>query len=840
MLYNFIKNSFDSIVSSREMTFAALENFLTFKENKFLLNHNIDAIYKTLKFLKSPENIFIINGFMGSGKTSVVDVISDFLSEEVLVFKNSYQEAINPDDILLSLYKTFSMYQNENRVNLPKTDTSVFSDKINTYIKYCNVPMLFIFDSFEINMKNQDTQKDIIDFINYLSKFSKAKIIICSRTFSKKDLPDQSIIQSCTLQSLTLDEYNNFLTVMEITDEKTNSENLFNEARGHFLLIEMSVLVMNLLNISLDIFYNEFQNSKKNFLEFLISKILSFSSDKFQNLLVFLAELRHGASLSVIINNKLADKDDVEFLLQKRVIAEKSGQYYLKDYLKKEFLKTANVVIRAKINKLLIKLYEDELPLKPFERKLFLSRLTMRQEIAFHTECLESLSAELAKVEKNKLPETLGLNYLNYKQNNKAEKPVQPKKYLKKFPKKSQIQMGIIDYTNTISENVTSSFNYSLDNSAKEVEKTIELDSENVLDYDTDLENIPDGLNDFVNIADKYERAFNFSGAIMYYKKALTYNTDKDFDDKQPYIYSKLAVCYKKIQEIDEAVKMYEKVYSLYINTDSDKANFVLLQMAKMYSEIYKFDKSKELYNRILYSVVKPSYSIKIRTYLDLSELEDNSHNIAMALKYAQAALSEAEKSTDIKLLAECYFKYAILLDDSGKTDVALKYYLRCTQISNNPEENLYISSAYNNLAELSIENKNLSAAKMYYELSIEADKKQNNNEGLYYSYTKLAKIHKKNNPERCYEYLINALYSAKKLDDISYTVSAYLDLGDYYVSSGDFKRALKSYILAKTLLPKHSEQEIIVRVSKSISKIRLIKGEVAFENLLEEIKKKK
>ena len=125
---------------------------------------------------------------MGSGKTYVADCFLDFINEDVLIFKNSYQEAINLDDILLSMFKDFSIYHNEKKIILPKIDTNIFSEKINAYIKYCNSPMLFIFDSFEINMRSRDSQKDILDFINYLSHFEKIKIVICSRSFKKDDL----------------------------------------------------------------------------------------------------------------------------------------------------------------------------------------------------------------------------------------------------------------------------------------------------------------------------------------------------------------------------------------------------------------------------------------------------------------------------------------------------------------------------------------------------------------------------------------------------------------------------------------------------------------------------
>ena len=158
------------------------------------------------EFFNKRRNVFILNGFMGSGKTYVADCILDFINENVLIFRNSYQEAINLDDVLLSMFKDFSIYHNEKKVVLPKIESNIFSEKINAYVKYCNAPMLFVFDSFEINMRSKDTQNDILDFINYLSHFSKVKIIICSRTFKQDDLISTDSSVSCSLSSLTKDE----------------------------------------------------------------------------------------------------------------------------------------------------------------------------------------------------------------------------------------------------------------------------------------------------------------------------------------------------------------------------------------------------------------------------------------------------------------------------------------------------------------------------------------------------------------------------------------------------------------------------------------------------------
>ena len=311
------------------------------------------------------------------------------------------------------------------------------------------------------------------------------------------------------------------------------------------------------------------------------------------------------------------------------------------------------------------------------------------------------------------------------------------------------------------------------------------------------------------------------------------------FKLKEPIIYTKLAICYKKIQETDEAIKLYEKVYRLYMKEAPDKANEVLLSIAQIYSEVYKFDKAKDVYKRILYSPEGVSSKMVVRVYLDLSELEDNNLDIESAAKYAKKALSEAEKLSDIPLLCECYFKYALTLDDGKNTNLAIKYYLRCVQTSKDVKVNEFLASAYSNLAEISMDGKNISAAKMYYEMSIDADRELNNHEGLYYSCTKLANLYKKDNIQKAHELLVSALGAARQLEDLSYTVAAYIEIGDFYVDQEQYKQALKSYILVKTLAPQHSE-DLQGKLNKKINKVKLQLGDVEFLRLMNEIKRKK
>lgn len=850
MSYSFIKESIKSLYKEGGISASDLEDFLAFKENNYILKHNIPAFLSFLNFLESSNNIFILNGFMGSGKTHTVNIFTDFVSDDVLVFKTTYGESVNLDDVLLSFFKDFSTYYSEKKIILPKIESNIFSEKINAYIKNCNKAMLFIFDFFEINTRSKESQKDILDFINFLSHFEKIKIVISSRTFRSDNLISDTGVVCHYLVQFSKEQMYDYLNNFSITGSKYEFDELYKLTRGHYILIELSVLIINLMHIPLGAFCSEYTKSARNFLEFIISKLFSFTSERFIKLLILLATVRHGLTREFLLSRDFTSEEDMIYLLQKHIIAENFGRYYMKDYIKAEYLKSFSAETKIQVHDYLVKLYDEELPLKPFDRELFLSRQTMRQEIAYHKEKIQKAHEELIKTGKVKTSETKDFNYLTYSKNSGYEKEQDKsqkneKRYIQDLKKHTKIKRKGLELSGQDFRLLQAAS--SSDSAETKLREFVDLQARNMQNIFLEenpvsdkKDEVPNSIDDYIEIAKKYEAAYNFSSAILYYKKALSYNNDESFSEKEPVIYINLAVCNKKIQDYEEAVRMYEKAYSIYSGVSLKKALQILLNIAQIYNEAYKFDKVKETYERILYSTEENSPETTIKCYLGLSELEDNNLETENALKYAKMALTEAEKYSDVKLLTECYFKYALLLDDNNNLDMAQKYYLRCIQTSANVEENLFLSSAYSNLAGISHEHNNISAAKMYYELAVDADKQTNNYEALYYSYTKLAELNKKDFPQKHYEYLVKALGAAKRFDDISYAVSIYYEIGEYYFTSEDYKRALKSYILAKNLMPSHISEKMQKKINNGINRIKILLGDNEFLKLLNEIKKKK
>ena len=206
-----------------------------------------------------------------------------------------------------------------------------------------------------------------------------------------------------------------YLMENAITGNQYEYDELFKATRGHFLLLELSVLIMQTLKLSLTVFTSEYKNSAKNFLDYLISKILSVSTERFSKLLTLLTALRHGVTGGFLVNQYFANEADIGYLLQKHIISEKFGKYYLKDYIKNAYIKTMNSSTKSRIHKYLIDVYEAELPQKPFDRELFLSRITMRQEIAYHTKKMQEADKLFAQTGRVNIGEAMqSFKYISY------------------------------------------------------------------------------------------------------------------------------------------------------------------------------------------------------------------------------------------------------------------------------------------------------------------------------------------------------------------------------------------------------------------------------------------
>lgn len=830
-----------------------------------ILAHDFETFTKLVNFVNSNASLFALHGFMGSGKSTMVDFLPKITNDDVLCFRINCFESTNLDDVLLSIHTDFVNYHNQRKITLPKVDSTGFTDRINAYLKSINMPMLFIFDS--VNAQKFPLHVEISNFIKHISQIERVKVVVASRNLADSDLSGENNQNYAIIKLCGKEEFIEILNKNDITSDEETYNNAFEATKGHFLYISLLINVIKLLNLNLKSVYNDYSKKKKTIFDFLISKVLTLIPERFFKTLWFLALIRSGVSENFLIKQKLSTPDELAYLEERMLLCREGINIYLKDYVKSTVIETINPQTFKDIHTYLAELYESQLPKKPSERDLIISRSTMRREAAYHKE------QAAQTIETNTQPQTkqksLDYNYLSYSNSikrdwNFSESSVgsnqqQQKRFVKPAPR------GLATRIN----NNLRAKNFELSNEELKLLNQLNLkvpnaelirDDRETPQYDFNPRNQlrknqfqnqqrqpqnnfqqekpaqpTETLVTVMNEASLAEQEFDFERALKIYNKAYSMTEAAGYDEAKPIIMMQTAFCHRKMQNNDEALKCFEIAYKLYCNINPQNANKALFNMAEIYTETYNHNKAKEMYEAILHSNQKTDLAFNARVLLNLAEIESNNLNIERASVYYNEALSYALNLNDKKLICETCFKFGLAYDDAGSVEKAFKMYSQCIQTSTDYEVNSYISSAYSNIAGI-FEDQNLTdKAAKYYELSVKIDEQHENWDGLYFAYSKLATIYQAKSLTFALDYSFKALDAAKKLNDNVYTASTYIQIGDYYYQSNQTKDALKSYLLAKALLLKQPNPENVRKIDVRINDMKIKLGTATFERIASE-----
>ncbi len=835
---------------------------ITNKEQE-ILKHDFESFAKVMSFLKNESlKVFILHGFMGSGKSAIINIASRVTNESVLVFRVNCFDSTNLDDVLLSLHTDFVNYHNSRRIILPKVDTNVFADRINTYIKSCKKLMLFIFDS--IDCEAHPLQKDIINFIQVITQIDGIKVIINSRNLASNILEDESNTNFAVIKLYGKEEFVSLLKKNNIEAKEETYEEVFNATKGHYLYISLLINVILLLNISLASIYNDYKKKNVIIFDFLIAKVLPLIPEKFLKTLWFLSLIRTGVSEQFLIEQKLSTHDEIEYLEERMLICRESGKIYMKDFIKSNVTGTINSKTKKDINNYLYELYESQLPKKPTERDLPISRSTMRREAAYHKEIAESTIIDKPQGQNNK--RGIDYSYLSYSKGNKndwnfSETSIAPKqRTIKPAPRgmETRIRNNLRAKNFELSNeelNLLNKLNLKVPN-AELIRETpqeipqrgfqmymqtalpkIRNKSEKTLsDNAGQIQERKDTLSEIMNAAKVAEENFEYENAILLYNKAYGMTEAPGYQDAKPIIMMQTALCHRKKQNNEEALRCFDIAYRLYSNENPEKANIVLYNIAEIYNETYNYEQAKSMYERILVSKESSDKKFIIRVLLNIADIEQNNSNIEKAFIYFKEALKFAIETEDKRLICECCFKYGLACDDAGNIDQAFKLYVQCIQTSSDYEINSFISSAYSNIAGIYEEQNLTDKAAKYYEEAIKADEANKNWDGLYYAYTKMAGIYQMKSVTIAIDYLFKALNSAENLKDNSYIASTYIQIGDYYYKANSNEDALKSYLLAKAILIKQPNPENVRKIDVRINDMRTRLGSVRYNEIIAEL----
>ena len=738
--------------------------------NPYLIGNNEKQVSQICDFLQNNKKLLLLNGFAGTGKGEILNYVTSHLNPDVVFIKYMCLETTILDDMLLSFFESFRNYAIKGTITLPKRKVDNFTQKINSYFNAIKNPIVVVLHSFQSILK--ENKKDILNFIEHLEKFENVKIILSSRTFDYEEFNNVDYDRVSVL-AFSKEYFEKYLKESGIKNIGPLSNELYKQTKGYYNFINLSIRIMQLRQYSLVKFLEAFSKSAMSFSGFVRKEALMLIDPVSLHLFRLLALMRIPIHINLIKSLHLFNQERIYFFVQNHILSVDGESLYLKDYYREIIEQQIQQAVMVKLHKACVDLYETQLPLKPLERDLRLSRQTMRNEIDYHSLFIPKKPqiqnpTNLAQFVQPLTPDPVEIN-------KQIPEPVTSKEESKE-EKIEKINFIFED------ENILNGIANSINGYIKEkkASKEIVLSSSKM------------SLTDIMNHAKQEEAKYNYKHVVLLYQNALNKKDDENFDTFLPVIYQKLAEAYKNLSDWHNALEYYTKLQDYYFNVSQDEKAFeIQLEMANIYFTSYKQDNAKY----ILHELDKKenlSDNLRIKVYISLAKITDNiNEEFAYYQKSIKLITSETEKS----VLAQLYYRIAGIFDEKDEIKKAAFYYKKCIEIKDN---NHYLSRAMANLAELYDEAGKTDFAIKYYEKSIEIDKETKNYNGLYSVTRHLSEIYSSKDSTKSLEYLNKAYYYAKQLNEPFYIADLASEIGNYYLLRKDFENAYKYFVLAK------------------------------------------
>ncbi len=838
-----------------------------------LIENNVSQLGDIYEFYKNERPILYVNGFLGTGKVQLVNYSTNFLSDDAIVLKHNCFETTILDDIFLTFFEEFKKLETQKIITPPKIKSENFNQKIHSYFSTIEKPILIILDSFE--SLTDENRTEIVNFILHLVSFQKVKTILIGRTFKPSFFPDNYPLDRVTTNPLDKNLFEKYLKNNKIKYSSKVLDDLYKYTRGYHFFIVLTLKIIEHKQLTPETFLENFKKSFMSFYEFLEKESMDLIPSIAVRFFWTLCLFRHGMNIQLLKQLRMYDENVITTLINNKIFTMENNQIYVQDYFKEQLDTTIPQNVALKIHQNIIDIYEAQLPLKPLERTILLSRQTMRKEIEYHKLFLPK---KINPAEFSKANLTFAPTFTETQENNQIQsapqqqyaqtQPTQPA--IQQPQQVQQPQQQWIESNRNAPVQMPQNVNINVDLNKlgfdvkdlpfkltqqeiemlaasvasiqeahqKELQGTnINITQNQPLSENTqqpEQEEVPVQLKleDILNYAKDQEAQYQYAKMIELCQAALTYKDDNDYYTYLPVIYTKLGLGYQKMSDWENSLKYYELAREFYEQTlEKAKENYIKLSIANIYYETYKPDKAKALLMDIINSDGMPEILIT-KTYITLANIEDGLSNINSAFEYYQKALSISHPSMDTETLSELYFKYALIADDKGNTPVALEYYQKCIDLGDDYKLNKFLSAAYSNLATLYLEKTEKDAAAKNFIKAYEIDEKNNNFDGMYFSATKLAQIAQKTNPEKAVEYLDQAKECAAKLNDTFYMASAALAAGDFYYAQKDNEQALKEYFSAYDIAQNNFSRDNLSKIQMRIDDIKFRIGISTFQKI--------
>lgn len=796
MKYNFTRREFDSksLLKNEESGI-----------NTFLLENNTKQTENIFKFLQKSTPLLLVNGFLGTGKSSIVrHCLSTALDEECVVLEYNCFETTILDDILLTLFEEFKKLAALEKITVPKIKTENFTQKINAYFQSVNKPIIVVINSFEEVLKSN--KPEITGFIHHLCGLENTKVILISRSLDLSDFEGKVSYEKVTILALQKSIFEKYLRAENHKQIGPLSDELYKLTRGYFFYTTLSLKIMQLRNLDLAKFLDGFSKSFLSFNDFILREALALVDPVSGHLFRFLTVIRHPVTVKLLKTIHLWDEEKILFFTNNLVLSRLGEYVYLQDYYKAIAENSIPPNVSLKLHQGCVDLYNTQLPLKPLERDILISRQTMRNEIEYHSMFIpkKHFIPQQDTTQKAKSTEYTGQAAEIKCENKEPTKEEKIKNISFIF---DDDKTGVLD---KIADSIKNFLTYNDELAKREKE-------ENKLT-----------LTELMNRAKQEETSFNYKHAISLYQKCLLQKNDDDYYTYLPVIYTKLAINYQNLSDWYDAQKYYEMAGDFYSSTgDIEKINETKYNIANIFYMTFKRDKAKALLLEIEKNNISDELRIKV-----LNSLANVSNDSNLIYNYYLKALEINPVNISKNVLSELYYKFALVNEDRGDEKTAVEYYKRCINLDSNPRNNPNLSNAISNIALLYDDIGDSDTAVKYYLESIKLDEQSKNLNGIYTSSMKLAEIYAAKSPDKAVEYYNQALNYANMLNEPFYIISTATALGDFYFNRKENSLALKNYKHAYNYANDGVYKENVPKILQRIEDIKMRVGEERFKEI--------
>lgn len=826
---NFLKSTISEKLNSDAVALIkeATDKLPTYFEYYTLLN--FENISEALTSFNS-QPFTILRGPCGIGKNSFKTILQNCIETSKNIFEYNCSEITELDDIFFSFYKFMLKYPQQKEIfKNPKSNFKPRSidEQILYYLKRTNGTTILFFDNFDKlldengNFKTENTKS----FFEFLSTIKDLKVVISTQINVKSvlSLPAE-LLSEIRLSSVDEDKIKDFFAIFKVDIQASWVKEIYQKTNGHIFKLKLLAIAQKNLDLPISALLKEHSSSNLSLEEYLSKKLIGQLSADSKKTLVYLALFRHPINSNIL--KSIDNFGDVSSTLDKlkglQLIEEKNNEFELRYYLKELLLKNLSEREKIKLHEKIANFYSDQIPLKPNERVIELSRTSLYSEKFYHYNIFSKLSKNL-ELQSSRVASSQ--NRENTSTNSEKIKYIASTKYIPELEVKSNENQK----TESNIEQTKPSANI-------EIEDNITLSEEEkaLLRNDIEIE------------ADTEETATNF-GEIsqetgFVYNQEFEENTQeiqKEDDEltKGKNLLQKGQEYYKEGRPT-ESMGYLKNAMAILQDKDFEKFCIAKLTLAKAQLENFRNYEAIQQLNELLSYDLIPE--IRTDALIELASLDEYNNQKSEAIKKLNEALKISEKNRIKTHSAKVYFKLALIYDDINDTEKALYNYLLAATDATDINDRSITASAFSNIAAIYQEKNDLQKAVEYHKKSLAEDELANNFEGQAKTLASLGEIFlSKNKTNLAIKIFIRETQVAKKTNDKYLIASSYLELGDTFLAIQDYKNALKAYFLSKknidSTISTDSKNKIERRFEMIVDEI----GENAYNFLVKELRKK-